>query len=167
MPGNLNNKRKEKIVYLRTTIVLIPCFTMSILKIRRKTEWVNWTRDTGIYLDDIKLGIISNGQKKEFTIEPGSHTLKAKIDWCGSQRFPFEVREGQTESIVIGAYRHANLLLVMEVLLVITHFFLRNEYGINYVIWFAVPFLLYTLYYTTIGRNRYLVIQEDEQNNDL
>ena len=58
---------------------------MSKLIIKRVSEWKNKMRDIRIYLDGNKIGTIRNGEIKGFEIEPGQHSLKAKIDRCGSK----------------------------------------------------------------------------------
>lgn len=57
---------------------------MAKLMINRSSEYSNKLRSIGIYLDDKKIGDIADGESKEFEVEEGVHTLRAKIDWCRS-----------------------------------------------------------------------------------
>ncbi|ANF51816.1 hypothetical protein A0O34_15445 [Chryseobacterium glaciei] len=57
---------------------------MAKIIINRSSEYSNKLRSIGIYLDDKKIGDIADGESKEFEVEKGGHTLRAKIDWCRS-----------------------------------------------------------------------------------
>ena len=135
---------------------------MPRLIVKRKREWTNWTRTVGIYVDGSKVGFVRNGQAEAFELPAGEHTLKAKMDWCRSNDFVFSVAENETKYVRLSAYKYADILIGFEILLLLAHIIIRRITGITYVIWFAVPFFLATLYYITIGYNKYLVIREDE-----
>ena len=135
---------------------------MSRLIVKRKREWINWNRAMGIYADGNKLGIVRNGQAEEFILPPGEHKLKAKMDWCTSNEYHFSIPENETRYVLLSAYKYADILIGIELLLIITHVIVRQTTGITYVFWFAVPFFLASLYYITIGYNKYLLIKEDE-----
>ncbi|MEI2738519.1 MAG: hypothetical protein V9F01_07025 [Chitinophagaceae bacterium] len=134
---------------------------MAILKVKRKSEWINRVRNIGIYLDGVRLGTVSNGETAEFEIAEGAHQLKAKIDWCRSNEESFTVSAGETYSIIVSAFKYANVIIGAELFFLFTHIILKNTQGIGYIIWFAVPFFLCNVYYATIGYNKYLLIKED------
>lgn len=135
---------------------------MPRLIVKRKREWINWTRSIGIYADGNKLGTVRNGQAEEFELPPGEHKLKAKIDWCTSNDLPFSIKENEVKYVLLSAYKYAEILLGIELLLLFTHFIVMQTTGIIYVLWLVIPFFFVTLYYITIGYNKYLVIREDE-----
>lgn len=67
------------------------------LIINRSSEYSNKLRSIGIYLDDKKIGDIADGESKEFEVEEGTHTLRAKIDWCRSN--PINLKMNSEEII--------------------------------------------------------------------
>jgi hypothetical protein len=69
---------------------------MAKIIINRSTEFSNRIRAIRIYIDKQKIGEIYDGESKEFEISPGKHTLKAKIDWCGSNTIEFVASEEDT-----------------------------------------------------------------------
>ena len=135
---------------------------MSKLIIKRTSEWNNLARKFGIYIDDKKIGTISHGETKEFEINPGEHKIKAKIDWCGSQKLEFNIADNEIKEMEIGGFKNGKTIMpvgfvVMGLLFLITYF-LKIESKFFILLAFLV--FLYPLYYTTIGRNKYLTIRE-------
>lgn len=119
-------------------------------------------RSIGLYLDNNKIGTIGNGDMEEFTLDAGQHTLKAKLDWCGSNQHSFSLSDNETYTVAVEPYKYANTLLAIELGLLAVHFIAKYLYEINYVIWLIIPFFMVSLYYTTFGYNRYLVLKEDK-----
>ena len=62
---------------------------MSTLRIRRVDEFADYFRAYSILLDGTKLGNLKHGETLEFSIAPGQHQLRMKIDWCGSNTVQF------------------------------------------------------------------------------
>ncbi len=135
---------------------------MATLIIKRKSEWINWLRRIGIYLDDTKIGVIANGETIQFNIQPGTHRLKGKMDWCGSSEYTFTSSGEETHTVVIGSFKYSTIIIGLEVLILLAHIIARKFYGINYIFWFALPFFLVNLFYVTIGHNKYLTLSEDQ-----
>ncbi|MBB1139345.1 hypothetical protein [Myroides sp. WP-1] len=70
---------------------------MSKITIKRSAEFSNKARKIALYLGEEKIGTIKDGETKEFEIQPGQHTLTAKIDWCRSNHLPITI--GQDEML--------------------------------------------------------------------
>ncbi len=121
-------------------------------------------RGIGLYIDDTKIGVIANGEIAEFEISEGPHKLRAKIDWCRSNEYSFTVPGNGTHTVTLGAYKYANALTVIEVIILIAHLVAWSVYGIRYLFWFIIPFFAVNLYYLTLGYNRFLVIEEDRHS---
>jgi len=69
---------------------------MPMLTISRSNEHTNRVRNIKLLLNNKEIGTIANGTVKEFTIEPGRHSLMAKIDWGSSKPVVFEVAAHDT-----------------------------------------------------------------------
>ncbi len=135
---------------------------MARLIVKRKSRWINNMRNIGLYLDDHKIGTIANGDMEEFTVTGGQHTLKAKLDWCGSNKHSFTISDNETYTVAVEPYKYANTLLAIEMGLLAVHLIARYFYGIVFIFWLIIPFFMVSLYYTSFGYNRYLVIKEDK-----
>lgn len=54
------------------------------ITISRDSGYADAMRDYLVMLNDKEIGRLANGKSQTFTIPPGNHILKLKIDWCGS-----------------------------------------------------------------------------------
>jgi hypothetical protein len=136
---------------------------MNKMIISRRGEWNNRMREIGIYLDGQKLGTIANGETKTFEVAGGPHGLKARIDWCGSREISFSVSEGETKYFQLSGFKYGRIMAPIAISIIVLHFILKNFAGINYLIWLLVPAFLITLYYITLKRNDYLVLEEGNE----
>ena len=135
---------------------------MTRIIVTRSSEWNNRMRDIGIYLDGKKIGAISNGETKSFDLDPGTHRLKASIDWCHSQEVPFIVGEDEKKYFRLTGFKYAGILMPATLALLVLHIIVRRTTGFNYLIWFVIPTFLVLMYYITFGRNNYLRLKETE-----
>lgn len=69
---------------------------MAKIIINRSSEYSNKLRSIGIYLNDKKIGDLSDGESKEFEIEEGKHQIRAKIDWCRSNPIDLKINSDET-----------------------------------------------------------------------
>lgn len=53
----------------------------TMIQISRKWRWVDFIFDEEVYIDDIKVGAVSNGQSKVFNVTPGAHKLQLKMTY--------------------------------------------------------------------------------------
>jgi len=136
---------------------------MPTLKIKRSNEFVNYTRNIGIYIDKNKVGKIANGETKEFEIPSGEHIIKAKIDWCGSNKLICQLNENETKTISLSSFNHGKFFILSLVTTITLFFILRFCFDIqSNNIFLAVIFpIILMFYYLTLGRNSYLKIKEE------
>jgi hypothetical protein len=66
---------------------------MASLTIMRDSGYADRARKYKVVIDGAVAGDISNGETKEFTVSPGRHHVRMKIDWCGSKPVEFTVTE--------------------------------------------------------------------------
>ena len=76
---------------------------MAKLLLKRTFEWTNSIKDIELYLDGKTIGSIGNDQSKEIDINPGWHELRAKLSWCGSKIFSFNVSKDETYKIELSS----------------------------------------------------------------
>ncbi|MGM1054682.1 MAG: hypothetical protein ACQEWG_02215 [Bacteroidota bacterium] len=135
---------------------------MAKLIITRTSELNNRAREFGIYLNNIKIGTISNGDTKEFEIEPGIHKINAKIDWCKSQTTEFNIIENESKVIKIAGFKYGHWILKISLGVLGTYFLLKYlfEIELNFLIFLAAIGLAFPLYYITFGKNNYLRLKK-------
>ncbi len=140
---------------------------MKKITIKRSSEWNNRGRKIGVYIDGEKVGVIKNGEIKEFIIEEGSHKIKAQIDWCGSNNIEFDISNNFKGYFELSGFKYANWLMPLVGFLT-AGFFLPRAFGnkeifgseLEYIFILLVsPMFLYLVYYLTIGRNKYLQLK--------
>lgn len=51
------------------------------IQISRTWRFVNFLFDEEIYIDDVKIGAVSNGKSQTFNISPGKHKLQVKMTY--------------------------------------------------------------------------------------
>lgn len=135
---------------------------MSKLIVNRRSEWTNRGRKIGLYLNEEKIGTIKNGETKEFQIEPGNYHLKAKIDWCGSQKHRFSIKENNSKVVELTGFPKYKwtlpvLILMQFIFLGLSYFIEINQY---IMMAFSGSLLMYIFYPITLGRNHYLKLIE-------
>ena len=133
---------------------------MSKISINRTSEFNNRARNYGLYIDSKKVDAISNGQTKEYEIEPGKHEIYFKIDWCSSQTLLFELKENETKIFKVGSFKYGKYLTPIMGIILILHFILLSTIQFGYLIFLIFPIGLYPLYFISFGRNKYLTLKE-------
>jgi hypothetical protein len=136
---------------------------MPKLVIKRANEFMNVTRKMGIYFDGKKLGTIANNATQTYEIAAGSHTLNAKIDWCGSRDYQFSINEGETKYVKLSGIPYANPILLIWAALFVINIMVVFSTGRNFLLYFSIPFAALLIYYFTVGRNDYIKIREHDQ----
>lgn len=135
---------------------------MARLIIKRTSEWNNRMRDIGIYLDGEKIGTIGNGEIKEFETKPGEHTLKSKIDWCGSETLKMSLTDNETKKVELSGFKLGKFMMPIALIISIIYFAFGEKLNLDPILFLILilPFGLYLVYHLTLGRNRYLRLEE-------
>ncbi|MBS1919519.1 MAG: hypothetical protein JST17_04620 [Bacteroidetes bacterium] len=144
--------------------------TKTKIIIRRSSEWMNRLRNFKVIINGTEAGSLKNGATEEFSVEPGSNSIQCKVDWYSSKPFTIEVKEGETLYLRVGSgmklYWPFFIAIIVGVFLVFHYKGKpeRPEWLTPVTIVLLAPGVLYSLYYTTIGRKNYLVVQKDTKN---
>lgn len=129
-----------------------------MLVITRSRELVNLARTIHIYIDGEKVGSVGSGKTRKFELSPGVHQVKAKIDWAASREVPIKVEQDKDIKLfTLTAFKYAMLLPVAPVSALF--------YSVSGIRFFVIPpvvILGMMLYYITLGRKDYLVLQDQD-----
>jgi hypothetical protein len=58
---------------------------MTQIEITREKGWADRARAYSVWVDGGKIGEIRAGETRSFSVRPGPHTVRLRIDWCGSR----------------------------------------------------------------------------------
>lgn len=132
------------------------------IRITRNDESINRFMAYGIYVDDKKIGAISNEETVQVKVVPGRHTIYARLDWCYSPTLTFDVKAGDTRTFNVNSLKNTNLLMI-ALFLVVLYNTLRFLFDIDNprLIVLTFPAILVLLYFLTLGRKKYLSLSED------
>ncbi|MCA6490967.1 MAG: hypothetical protein IM558_09195 [Chitinophagaceae bacterium] len=133
---------------------------MATIRIKRTSEYNNRIRDYKIFVDGQQVGTIANGETKDFPTTVGQHIVTAKIDWCSSPNISIELKENQTSNLKVGGFKYGQILMPIGFGLIALHFILTIFADFYYTIFLVVAFFPLLLYYLTIGRKKYLTLEE-------
>lgn len=76
---------------------------MSRIVVRRvKAAWQDRIRDYRIFVDGKEVARVANGSSAEIPVEPGTHSIRLKIDWCQSKEVRISVNAGKVAQLECG-----------------------------------------------------------------
>lgn len=132
---------------------------MTTIQITRPSELQNRIRKYKVYIDNEQVGVLSNGETKDFFLTEGAHTIQVKMGWYAS--LPYQCNLGDEDIVylkVSGSAWTKWIPLALIPLLIVR--FLLKDTDERYLLFFFIPLLLIAIYMLTLGRNKYLVLKE-------
>lgn len=133
---------------------------MPKLEITLKEKYNKRTKQIYVFCDGQEIGTVYNSETEEFDINAGQHKVKAKTGWYGSQEYNLSVDEGETKALKVAVFKYGNMIISSFFIILILHFIANTFLGIKYIALLNIPGIFIMLYYLTLGRNNYLVIEE-------
>lgn len=138
--------------------------------VTRPSQWMNRIRGYKVFINGNQVGIIKNGTTEEYLVEPGANSVECKIDWCGSKVYSANLQPGETSYLKVssGMKLYYLFVAVMAVGIFLLTYYRRNPdkpswaMPVTLIALFSV--VLYLLYYLTIGRKDYLLLEKDTKN---
>ncbi len=135
----------------------------------RRSEWLNRTRSYKVFIDGAEAGSIRNGTSEEYPVEPGSHRIQCRIAWYSSPELVIDLSQNEIQYILVrNGMKYYWLLFILLASGVFINLISSGQqrpqwsYILRTVL--ILPALLYLLYYLTIGRKQYLIVEEDRDN---
>ncbi|MGJ8761263.1 MAG: hypothetical protein ACSHXA_12010 [Polaribacter sp.] len=139
---------------------------MTKIRIKRNSEWNNKARAIGIYIDGKKVGTINDGEAQEYEIDNGNHEIFAKIDWCRSPKMVLNINENEIITLILSGFKFGKFILPVILGIMLMYYLIK--YALNFdfpfLIWFIAIGFIYPMYYITFGKNRYLILKEENKN---
>ena len=134
---------------------------MATIVIKRKTNYTGYFRNYQIILDGKKIGTIKNGETKEFETTSGQHHIQSKVDWYSSPELSLTLSDEYKKEIIIGDSEYGRLLLVgLGIILFGTNIINASHLNPIYRLFSILPLIVLIVYYSTIGRKKYIAIKE-------
>jgi len=139
--------------------------------IKRKKEWANRLKPFKIFINSAEKGQVPNGSSEEFAVEPGSYDVQAKISWFLSKPFTVDIAEGETKYLLVRSgmkyflpFYTAMLMGIMINCAVAFGATPKTDFLRYLQLILIVPGLTYLMYYFTVGRKNYIVVEKDPEN---
>ncbi|MGM1057464.1 MAG: hypothetical protein ACQEWG_16380 [Bacteroidota bacterium] len=134
---------------------------MGKLIIERSSEWTNKMLEMGLYLNDSKIGNITDGEIKEMDLEPGKYYLTAKLGIWKSKPIFIEMTSKTVKKVKLSGlyYGEGFLVFCLSVAVVL----LLKVVGIIELnpFWIIIgPLIGLSIYYLTLGRKVYIRLIE-------
>ena len=137
----------------------------------RPKAWLNQSRAFKVFIDDMEKGMINNESAQTYEVDPGNHSLQCKVAWYSSQDLKLNLVAGETAYLRVRNgmkyYWHSFLILLFGISLNIMAVRQETEkplWALLVEMALILPAVSYMLYYMTLGRRKYLVLEEDKEN---
>ncbi|MFI5133734.1 MAG: hypothetical protein ACHQEB_05330 [Chitinophagales bacterium] len=138
--------------------------------VSRPSQWMYRLRTYKVFVNGKQVGTLKNGSSEEFIVEPGDNAVECKVDWYSSRAFTMNIQPGETVYLRVASgmkfYWPFFIAIMAGVFLVF--YYRKNPDKPQWVfpatLVLLIPGLLYSLYYTTLGRKDYLVLRKDTKN---
>ena len=138
--------------------------------VSRQKEWFNRSRSFRIWIDGIESDIIGDGGTISFWVAPGDHKIQCRLAWYGSQEIRMHLAPGETNWFKVRNgmkyYWHSFVVLLIGIVLNLTAVGQDDErplWAPLIELILILPALFYMLYYMTLGRKKYLILEEDKE----
>lgn len=69
------------------------------LAVRRARDYCGVSGAMRVLIDDRAAGSINYGDRAEFPLQPGRHTVRVSMDWCRSEPFELQIHEGEVAEL--------------------------------------------------------------------
>ena len=135
---------------------------MAVIKIQRGSGYVDKIRNYKVFINNEQIGVISEGEIKEYNVSPGTHTISTKIDWAGSKDIIVDLKENDVINLKVENYTAKHWLISVYFIAFITlvHIVLFITIDFQYTSLLFIPILAIMGYYLTFGRNKYLKLKQ-------
>lgn len=135
---------------------------MAKITIERSNEYANYFRAIKIYIDDEYVGSISRGENVEYDVEEGAHTVRAKIDWCGSKEYTIDAKSAEEQILKLRGYKgfkYLSILVIAMMVLLLSGDLLSFDWLRYTAEVLCVIGIGWFIYLFTFGRNNYLLLE--------
>jgi hypothetical protein len=138
--------------------------------VSRSSQWVNRLRTYKVLVNGKQVDAVKNGSSEEFLVEPGNNSVECKVDWYSSRPFTMNLQPGETAylSVTSGMKLYWPFFMAIMVGVFLVFYYRRNpdkpEWVFPLTLVLIIPGLLYSVYYMTLGRKDFLVLQKDTKN---
>ena len=138
---------------------------------RRRGEFMNRMRGYRVFVDDVKMGIIKNGSTEEYIVSPGLHQVNCKVDWCSSPKKEIMLKPGEIAYLEVRSNLRFFIYLYIILLAGLFGRIALRSGDIILPEWVKFVYgglagiaAIYILYFLTLGRNKYLAVEDDKNS---
>jgi hypothetical protein len=77
-----------------------------VVRVQRKRSLCNYNSGLSIFIDNFKVGTLENGETREFTAQPGKHSIYAKLWFYTSKSLVFDLSSNNSIDIICSVGRN-------------------------------------------------------------
>ena len=139
--------------------------------INRKSEWLNRMRGFKVFIDGKEAGIVNNGSSEEFTVESGVHIITMKFGFYSGQPKTISLNDNETKFLQTRrAWKFFWFFYILFLLGLLSGFIFRSlniqETRLTSIAGgiLIAPAFFSALYHLTLGRKKYLLLEDDDSN---
>lgn len=145
---------------------------MAKIILNRKSEWMNRAKGYKVLINGEEKGSIKHAGSEEYIVDQGLHIIECKINWMKSNKMEVFVNENEVKILLVknGMKYYWPVYFVFITVLFAGIFFTKKR-GFDIPEWFIYGRLIlmilafcYFVYYMSLGRNKYLIIEEDKSS---
>lgn len=133
---------------------------MAQLKISRPKQFLTYSPNFKIFIDGELACELGAGETKSFDLSPGLHRVQGKLLWTSSSEVDIQIMEKRDTVLSLDRFQGGTYLIsINHILAAMSIAFLRHP-ALPYILSPALLILVFRLCFMTLGKNRYLRIQE-------
>lgn len=140
--------------------------------VQRKKEFLNKMRPVHVTIDGEEKISLKNGEAQEYEVAPGAHKVQCRLNFYRSKEMTVVVNENSRQLLNVRmGMRYFGVTYLIVFLAIISHLLFRfakiplPEWWPWAKLAIIVPVVIYYLYYLTVGRKNYLLLEEDTMFN--
>jgi hypothetical protein len=76
---------------------------MAVLRFYRPTQFADFLRCYRLFVDEVCVGQIVTGGELDVEVPAGRHEVRARIDWCSSNRLLLDIGQGDKCNLEVGS----------------------------------------------------------------
>lgn len=139
--------------------------------VQRKKEFLNKLRGVTILVNGEERGNLKSGGVEELIVEPGAHKIQCRLNWYRSREFDVVLNEGDKRFLRVRmGMQYFGIVYVFTMIALLSDLVFRwknmpvPDWWLFAKLGIVIPALLYFLFYITVGKKYYLVLEEDKDN---
>jgi len=134
---------------------------MPKISVHRNKNWMISLKMFEVFLDEQRIGYLTNGETAEYEVPAGPHNLKVKMGMLGSKCIDFNVYNKETKSFSVSRNQIITVIFIILLLLaILMETYYRNTFKRERWVFVIIPVLVF-LFHAFCTHIHFLNIEEN------